>query len=484
MRAILNYLGYVLELFSVFLIFPAIYALLIGESGSLFVIAIGISIVVGLFFRRIAKEIGFLSDRVFSFNSISLTQGFMIASLSFISLSAIAMVPYFGALEGPAHKVAVDAYFEAVSGVTTTGLSIIPDVSVLPKSLLLWRSLTQWIGGIGIVLVFLFIIYKLRSQTSDNSQRSRLNIGSSVRLYRSTISSNQEPNATKIMFKIMIIYGIFTALGILAYILAGLGVFDSVNIAFTAISTGGFIPVQEFSQATPVVIITMALMVLGAISFIAHDRLFRLDFKGFISDIEFRYLIGGLALFFILGLFIAPNLKVLAFQITSSLTTTGFSIWPVPLLHPALIAIIMLGMLIGGSTCSTGGGIKQFRLIIIIKSFFWKIKKMASPSTAVIPFKVNRKLIVSEETLLMMHILVMGFLLVALSGSLVFMYLGYSILDSFFQVISGLCTVGLSTVEIAAVPVLGKIVLIITMLLGRLEIFPLLVLIRIAMQKE
>ncbi|MFO7710732.1 MAG: potassium transporter TrkG, partial [Candidatus Woesearchaeota archaeon] len=167
MRAILNYLGYVLFLFSFFLLIPVPVALLNGEEVFYFMLGFIIAFMTGLFLKRVAREMG-ESERFFAFNSITLTEGFVIVALSFICLSAVAMLPYLPVLEGTRGEIAIDAYFEGISGMTTTGLSIIPNVSDMPRGLLLWRALTQWIGGIGIIMVFLFMIYKQRSRSEED----------------------------------------------------------------------------------------------------------------------------------------------------------------------------------------------------------------------------------------------------------------------------------------------------------------------------
>lgn len=477
MRAILNYLGYVLFLFSFFLLIPVPVALLNGEEVFYFMLGFIIAFMTGLFLKRVAREMG-ESERFFAFNSITLTEGFVIVALSFICLSAVAMLPYLPVLEGTRGEIAIDAYFEGISGMTTTGLSIIPNVSDMPRGLLLWRALTQWIGGIGIIMVFLFMIYKQRSRSEEDENDS----GSHIRLYQSLISTTTSPNVTRIMYKVGITYGVLTMIGIIALFLAGLSIFDAVTTAFTALSTGGFVAGDAFYQSMPVMIVTIFLMILGAISFIAYSNLLS-GIRDFFRDIEFRSLIIFLGIIVGFGVIlnmigmIDMSLLAVIFQLTSALTGTGFSVHPITLHPPIILFIVMIAMFTGGATCSTSGGIKQFRLVVILKSILWNIKKMSNPTSAVIPLKLNKKSF-EITSLALVQILVFSFLIVLCLGTVVLLLCGLELFDALFQTLTALCTVGLSSVPIDSIPAVGKITLMICMILGRIEIFPFLVLIR------
>jgi trk system potassium uptake protein TrkH len=147
------------------------------------------------------------------------------------------------------------------------------------------------------------------------------------------------------------------------------------------------------------------------------------------------------------------------------------------LLPRFFIAILMIGMIIGGCTVSTAGGIKVFRFSILTKSVGWLLRKLGSPSRAVIPFQIDKKPI-DETDRLIVHGYFFSYLSILMIGTLIFLLLGYSLLDSSFQMVSALGTVGLSTLQLQGVSWVGKTVLIVAMLLGRLEIFPLLIVIR------
>jgi trk system potassium uptake protein len=479
MKTILNYLGHILIIFSLFSLLPFFYGLFMGEKTFIFLIMTFVSFSIGFFLKKISKEINYFSQKTFSFNSISLTEGFIIAALSFIFCSLISMLPYLTIFRYNSNSFFIDALFESVSGITTTGLTIIPDLSLIPSSVILWRSLTQWIGGIGIVIVFLFIIYKIRASSNITSNDS----GSSVRLFKSIFAHSTEPNVTKLLYSVLTIYISITFIGILAYYLAGLSIFEATNITFTAISTGGFTPTNSFDYNNYILGITIFLMIFGAISFITHERLLKRKFRDFLKDLELKYFISLLIIFITIAFLLTQELRTNLFQITSALTGTGFSISNISILHPFTILVIFLAMFIGGSTCSTSGGIKQYRFIILIKSIIWQLKKLSSPATAVIPFKIDDKNTLDEESLSFVAIMVVSFIFLTLIGVILFTMHGFSLYDSFFQVISALCTVGLSTLDISLLPSLLKFVLILLMLLGRLEIFPILILLKKAIKR-
>ena len=482
MKAVMEYLGSILRSFSFFLLLPAVIAFIMGEDASLFLVSFIIALGVSFFLRRIAKELGTAQDKLFTFKSISLTQGFVIAALSFLVLPLFGMVPYIPHFEGPAPKILVDSYFEAVSGITTTGLSVVQDPGSLPVSLLIWRSLSQWVGGIGIVIVFLFIIYKIRSESNVDAKKSG---ASSIRLFHSLISGTADVDMTTIIRHMLIIYIGLTLFAFIGFLMTGLSFFQAVNLSFTSVSTGGFIPGQQFPDATPVLIFTMVVMFLGAISFIAYDSLFTGGIRKFFQDIELRSLVIVLILLAFVGLIIPLGdtgyLQAL-FEMTSALTGTGYSASFIPSLPQAIIFLILGGMLMGGSTCSTSGGLKQFRIVILIRAFFWRVKRLTYPTSAIIPFKF-RKSPIGQETLLMIHILIAGFMMLIYLGTFLFLVYGYPLLDAIFQLIPPLCTVGLTTISIAALPPGAKIVAIALMLLGRLEIYPLFVLVRVLFRK-
>ncbi|MBW2980843.1 TrkH family potassium uptake protein [Candidatus Woesearchaeota archaeon] len=463
MKTVLKYLGWILLISAIFRIVPIIAALYYEESMSFFVISALISIILGWFLIR-------LSSRIEGEEGLTLTGALVLTALSFLIVPVVGAISFLRIFDWNI----LNALFEAVSGFTTTGFSVLESLEGVPKSVLLWRAETQWIGGIGIIMVFLFIFSRLRVHSYEAAMAK----GEATQsLYQSQgFSEELEPGTRKTTRNILLIYSSYTVFGIILLSLVGLPFFDSIAITFASLSTGGFSVTDGFYTNGLQLAIICVLMILGSISFMTHNNLIRKRFKEFFLNLELEAFFIILAIFSALAFLILKNPKVILFQLISAFTTTGFSISEITLLPHLIIFLIMACMLIGGSIGSTAGGIKIFRLYTVIKAIPWFVKKLSNPQTAVIPFKLKGK-VVKENFVLMAEVFISCYILVLLAGTLIFMLLGYPFLDSAFQLVSGLGTVGLQTMELSSVHWIGKVTLMIAMWLGRLEIFPLLVLI-------
>jgi len=464
MDLILKHLGYLMVLFGIFPILPVLYALFNYESVLPFFVPIFISIGVGLWLMKLHRE------KEISISAFDLPKGVALCALSFVIMSVIGAIPYLMYTEVPI----IDALFESVSGFSTTGLTIFTDVESLPKSILLWRAETQWIGGLGIVLVFLLIVSAMRQQESLKETTTKAKAIAS--LYQAQGASEKlESNMKKSVDHMIIIYLTYTIIGIFLLIFAGLTVFESVAISFTAISTAGFSVTNVFYDSWPVLFIISFLMIAGATSFVFHNRLF----KGHVYELwrnkAFKFFIFSMAgAVFVVYLFV-KDFKVAFFETMSAFTTTGFSITDIDMMHSMAIMVIMLSMIVGGMIGSTAGGIKINRLKLMLVSIPWLVKKGVSPSEAIIPLKVDDR-IVDKDMLLVSQAFIFCYLVILVIGTSILMFTGISFLHSSFQVTSALGGVGLQTTNIDVFKPLAKIVLMIAMLFGRLEIFPLLIL--------
>ena len=469
MKTVLRYLGWVLILSAIFRVVPIIAALYYNESITSFIIAALISIILGFVFIKISSHIE-------GEEGLTLTGALVLTALSFL------IIPFIGAISFLKlfNWNILNALFESVSGFTTTGFSVMGSLSEVPKSVLLWRAETQWIGGIGIIMVFLFIFSRLRVHSYESAMMK----GEATQsLYQAQgFSEELEPGARRTTMNILIIYSSYTILGIVLLSLVGMPLFDSIAITFASLSTGGFSVTDSFYSNGLQLIIICLLMVLGSISFMTHNNLIRKRFKEFFLNFELDFFLVVLAVFAAIAIIILRTPGMILFNLISALTTTGFAYGDISVLPHLIIFLIMACMLIGGSVGSTSGGIKIFRLYTIVKAIPWFIKKLSNPQTAVIPFKLRGKA-VKEGFVLMAEIFISCYILVLFVGTLIFMMLGYPFLDSVFQITSGLGTVGLSTMNLASVHWIGKITLMIAMWLGRLEIFPLLVLINKVFKK-
>jgi trk/ktr system potassium uptake protein len=465
MNIFFRFFGYILLISTVFRIIPIIAGIIYGESILFFIISSIISLLLGYFLIWLGKK---QSTSIGSLENMNLPQAFMLVGTSFIILPLIGSISYL-----PSFKYnIINAYFESISGFTTTGLTLYESVESLPKCLLLWRAETQWIGGIGIIIFFLFIISRLYFHGKEETTQ----IESTAILYQSRgLSQQLEPNLQKSSKNLLLIYSIYTLLGIILLYISGMNLFESISLSFTAISTGGFIVTDSLTASDTQLIILCILMLLGSISFIAHSKILQKKFKEFIFSYEknifFLFLVLGISV----SLIVYADLKVVLFELISAFTGTGYSISEISTLPPLFIMMLITGMLIGGSVASTSGGIKVARVYSLLAMIPLIMKRLVSPRHAVIPLKINKKNM-DEKDLLIIVVFVTLFLLILFIGIIIFLLLGYSFLDSLFTMSSALGTVGLSTMDLVTVPITGKIVLMLAMLLGRLEIFPLLIL--------
>lgn len=456
MRTVLGYMGLLLEVFSGFLVLPLLVAFLYGEPANPFFFAIIISLFVGIFLEKVFKR-----------EELTLERGLAITALSFVVFSILGSLPYIY-YSGASLPSLLNALFESLSGFTTTGLTTIASVEGLSKSLLFWRSLTQWMGGAGIIIIFLSLLRGLRT--------------TSMFLYRAQgFAEKLDATVAGTTKRMLNIYSAYTLLGIILLLASGLPLFDSVATTLTAISTGGFTVVNTFYTGSLTLAVVCLLMVLGSINFMLHDRLFRRRFRAFVRNVEVRSFFVMVALLIAVSFYATGSLKVSIFEFVSALTATGFSITPVAALAPLVIVLIIMAMIVGSSSGSTSGGMKQLRLVLSLKSVLWAVRRISAPRSAVVPFKVGGEP-VELETARLTGIFVFAYLAILALGSLPLIAAGYTPLDSVFQTASAQGTVGLSVIDLSAAPWFVKLDLMAVMLLGRLEIFPILILVKTVLE--
>lgn len=450
-KSVFSYLGMVMVVISLFMLLPLLVSFIYAEGVFIpFIIGAVVSFSAGIFLnKRFAKE------------PLTLGSAMVLSSLTFLVISLLGSIVYLD------HLQPMDAVFESVSGFTTTGLTTVSP-ETLPHSILFWRSLTQWVGGVGILVIFLLLL-------------SSPGI-SSYYIYRAEGRTHRiEASVYSTVKRIFIIYGLYTLAGIILLSIAGMPVFDSVNHALTSIATGGF-SIRNESIAyygNPFVETVMILMmVLGATSFFVHDKLFRRRFREYVENNEARLFWVLIAVFSLLVslsfLSASGAFRTGIFQSFSAVTGSGFTlVSEYPELSKILLAVLMI---IGGFAGSTAGGLKLVRVGILGKAVTWMIKKISYPVSAVIPFKFQGRMI-EEEELTIISIFSFIFMLILVASTLILCFMGYAPMDSFFVSASAEGTVGLTTVDIASMNPGGKIVLMVCMLLGRLEILPFFVLV-------
>ena len=466
MEVVLRYLGFLLLIFAAFPVVPIIAAFVYAESVFPFFACSVVSALLG--FWLLTRK-GSLDVKA-SIDSLDIPRSISLSALSFLTISLIGMIPYLLIQK----TSLIDALFESVSGFTTTGLTMLTNVEEVSRSLLVWRAETQWIGGLGIILLFLIVVSAMRQQQSlkDTTTKAK----AVATLYHAQGASEKlEANMKKSVRNTFLIYSGYTLFGIFLLFITGLSAFESIATAFTAISTGGFAVKNEFYTAGNVLGVLVFLMLAGSISWVVHNRFFRGHLKDMIKDLNLRFYLLAVAVVAAVVFIVIKDFKTAVFETVSAITTTGYSIAEISALPAIVIMILMLCMIVGGMLGSTAGGIKINRFRLMLKSLPWIVRKAASPSGAIIPLKTG-DVVVEDEDVLISQAFTAFYVVILVLGTIILMITGLSFLDSSFQTTSALGVVGLSTTNPALFHPVAKIVLIVAMLFGRLEIIPLLVL--------
>lgn len=402
-----------------------------------------------------------------STSDLNISEGGVIVLVSWVTVTLVSAVPFCFVSGLPfSHGV-----FESVSGWTTTGLSLV-DVNTAGPMILLWRSIMQFFGGAGLAILVL------------SSVVGNTGIGITSAEGR---GDQLEPNVRRSARLVMIIYCSYAVIGIAAYVLAGMSVFDAVNHSFAAISTGGFSTRQAsigFWNSPVIEGITIVLMLLGNLSFVTAWFLWRGNLRTALGSGEVRLqtvLLVSTATALILltcGGFFAlsgQGVRAAVFEAVSASTTTGFTISSYSTWNPFGIFVIIILMLIGGGTCSTAGGIKQFRVYLLLKTLFWEMKCFLLPKSVVhdLSVKEGGGVVFPDETKVRQAgTFTFMYMAIFLLGSLSLTAFGYSMQDSMFEFGSALGTAGLSVgVTSPGMPTPVVWILTVAMFLGRLEFF-------------
>ncbi len=407
-------------------------------------------------------------------------EGFVCVSFSWITLSLLGCLPFCFSGHIPGF---VDALFEIVSGFTTTGASILSDVESLPKGLLYWRSFSHWLGGMG-VLVFLLAV-------SPGSGKGR---GFTMHLLR---AESPGPDVGKLVPKmrqtamiLYIIYVVMTLVNIIFLLCGKMPLLEAVCTAFGTAGTGGFgVKNDSLASYSPYIQnVTTVFMLLFGVNFSCYYLILLRQIKGVFKDEELRLYVGivigaiGLIFWNVRDLYLSAGetLRHAGFQVASIITTTGyvttdFDLWP-----SFAKTILLMLMVIGACAGSTGGGIKVARVLLLFKILRRNIRQILNPQKVQIIRNNGRpmdeKVLANTNAYLAAYviILILSFLLVSLDGFSTGTNLS-AVLSCFNNIGPGLEAVG-PTCNFGAYSILSKIVLIIDMLAGRLEIFPILVL--------
>ncbi len=397
--------------------------------------------------------------------TLTVQEGGIIILISWLTVIFFSAWPFASILGLPFSRV----LFEAMSGWTTTGLSVV-DVSAAGPMILLWRSVMQLAGGAGLAIIMMSAIV------------APAGIGISAAEGRSDQLVPQVRQSARL---VLIIYSAYAIVGTLAYSLAGMSLFDAVNHAFAAVSTGGFSTKAEsigYWDSIFIEGITIPLMILGNLSFVTAWLLWRGKFNFVFKNGEVRLQsilipLSAALVFIVTGKTLYPHIgkaiRVSIFETVSALTTTGFSTVSYSNWDSFGMIILISLMLIGGGTCSTAGGIKQFRVYLLLKSLAWEVKRYFMPKAAVQEHALwegNRRVFWDDSKLRQVAVFVFLYLATLGLGVMILCSYGYNLNDALFEFASALGTVGLSVgVTTATMPNVVLWAEIFAMFLGRLE---------------
>jgi len=471
-RYILNIVGILILFFGLTMIFPLLVGLYYKDQSVIPILkSMGITIISGLllhlYFRRAKAE--FISQR----------EGIAIVAVSWTAVGLFGALPFY---LGGECSVFVDAFFESVSGVTTTGASVLTNVEVVSKGLLFWRSFIQWLGGMGIIVLSIAIL-------------PFLGVGG-MQLFKAEVPSpvpdKLKPRIRDTAMMLWKVYALFSAAEVILLLIGGMDFYEALCHTFTTMPTGGFstksASIAHFNSVYFDVVI-IVFMLLAGINFSLHYQMLRGKPLAFWRDIECRFFLGFVLLLIIIVSFniygsiyekIDQALRFGAFQVVSIITTTGYATadyekWP------AMSQLILLFcMFIGASAGSTGGGMKCVRVLLCFKFCYKELFALIHPR-AVKQIKIGGKP-VSDDIMrsilgfLALYMSIFAFCAILLAG------MGVDFVTSFGAVAATIGNVGpgfglVGPVEnYAQIPCLGKWLLIWCMLLGRLEIYTVIIL--------
>ncbi len=467
-----KFLGILLMLLSAFMLPSVGWSLYYEEKFT--IIPISLTIILTL----AAGTILFVTNKKENEQNISIKEGYLIVCLSWILMAFTGALPFYLSNVIPSFT---DAFFESMSGFTTTGASILEDIEAVPKSMLFWRSMTHWLGGMGIIVLTVAIL-------------PILGIGG-MQLFAAeapgTTPARLHPQIRSTAKRLWGIYIFLTILQTFLLMLGGMDLFESLNHSFSTMATGGFSTQNDsiagYSAFIQYVIILF--MILAGTSFVLHYFIL----KGILSKVrqndEFRFYILVITVFTTVittGIYIAGNsgleeaFRHSLFQTVAIATTTGFATTDYLQWNGFLWFLIFILMFTGGCMGSTGGGLKMIRVLVLIKNTRLELKRLLHPM-AVVPLKIEKRNIPAA--------IVSNFLAFFLLYIMVFFF-GASVMSMFgldFETSIGASIASLGNIgpaigglgpadNYAFIPAGAKWVLSFLMLLGRLELFTVLLL--------
>ena len=466
-KSIVNLFSILVLFFSFSYVFPIIVSI-IFEDGAL---DIFIKTLVGVISLGM---LGLLLTRNIE-NDLSQKDGFVIIVMFWIVLSVAGSVPFY--MSGMSM---IDSFFESMSGITTTGASVISNIDVLPESLLFYRQLLQWMGGMGLIVLAIAVM-------------PLLGIGGG-QIYKTEIpgAMGEQKLTPRIKETAQALWSIYLGLTVicaLLYYISGMSVFDAISHSMSTVAIGGFSTHNEsigFFNSFSIELICMVFMLLSAFSFTLHYfALYKRKPLKYLYDPELRFFVGIIFLVFALAVIIsvvsnnitANEIKNIAFHTVSMVTTTGFTVsnssdWPF-----SLSFLLLVGAFIGACSGSVGGGIKSWRVMIMINHAYLNIMKIIHPNS-IVSLKIGTRSVDDQAATSVwgfFSIYVISFMVLLLA----ILVSGLDLESAFSAV--GACLnnlgpgLGIVSENYSSISSYSKGILAFAMLLGRLEIFTLLV---------
>tara|TARA_B100002051_G_scaffold126087_1_gene119995 strand:- start:11014 stop:12447 length:1434 start_codon:yes stop_codon:yes gene_type:complete len=466
LKAIINLFSILVLLFSLSYVFPIVVSLVFNDNSLylflptfIFVGALGL---IGFFFTKGVQR------------DLSAKDGFVIIVMFWLVLSLAGSIPFYLSGMSP-----IDSFFESMSGITTTGATVISNIETLPESLKFYRQLLQWMGGMGLIVLAIAVMPLLGI---GGGQLFKTDIPGAMGEQRLT------PRIQETAKALWSIYFGLTILCAILYAIAGMSFFDAVSHAMSTVSIGGFSTynnsIGHFNNLT-IEIICMVFMLLSAMSFALHYfSIYKSKSLKYFYDPELKFFVSILLIIFILALSINIlsgqsnlSLRELAFHTVSTVTTTGFGVSDTSTWSFSISFLLLIGAFVGACSGSVGGGVKSWRVMIMLNHAYSNIVKMIHPNS-VVTLKVGTKSVddnVATSVWGFFSIYVISFVILLLAV----LISGLDLETAFSSV--GACLnnlgpgLGMVSDNYSEINSFAKGILAFSMLLGRLEIFTLLI---------
>ena len=464
-------IGILLIVLGASMLAPYLLQVIFKEGSHSFVAASFVTMFIGILFILANLEKEF---------KLNLRQTFLFSSLAWVMVAAFGSLPFLLSSQDFSFS---EAFFESMSGITTTGATIIADLDNSPKSILFWRAIMQWLGGIGIVVMAITILPLLK-------------VGG-MQLFKMEGPDSTEkilPRTAEVATIIISTYVVLTVICGLFYWIFGMTVFDSISHAMTTIATGGFSTHNDsigFFKSSNIEIVASVFIILGSIPFISYLKFTQGNKKVFFQDVQIKGLIYllfiSIIIMFIYLLFInyesnlSDKIRISSFNVISILSGTGYVTDDFGLWGKFSLIFFLLLMFIGGCAGSTACGIKIFRLQMLLIFLKNQIKKIVSPNSVIITKYNNQK--ISDNFINSVIIFIFTFLFIFLIIAMLLSISGLDFITSISGAASSISNVGPGLGDIIGpngnykdIPDVSKWILSVGMLLGRLELFAVLVL--------